>query len=463
MDAGDAYIDLYDVLADCPQVSLLEWHLTAATQDRAEAVRRVVGAAGEAPDDHWRAWLPDGATCSEEAFGVLLGLDRALLDADPYLGTPGTPLGTPRGNLQTYGRLNSSEGKGILLTRRAAPCRPSVEPESLDGFLRHIRIPPDLAGKLDVMSCLALDDLPVPDQGRDGRHGRDLAPLPLIPIAQLPMLAEPGDLIWATPDDSHYTVAPNSALLAQYVPRALAELDASGAVLALLPEASLDDHLLEAWQVALRATPGEGALTWLLAGTGPVRKQGPAAHAQRPPNRAVLLHRNGEVLLTQDKQRGFTITTENQQHKYGVPYAGSARAEYITQGTRLSVLESRRGRFAVAICEDLERDAIRDQVIKSGTTHLIVPGLAGGMHKDGWQPPDAYVVAVEAGADVAVSNGLAIESKYNGNPVPTLLVFSVPDEHDDYLSHGQLLRIPEPATVTADPRDNALTVRPADW
>jgi len=463
MDAGDAYIDLYDVLAGCPQVSLLDWYGAPATQERAAEVCQVVGAAGEVPDEHWRTWLPDGAACSEEAFGVLLGLDLALLDADPYRGTPGTPLGAPRGNLQVHGRLNEDETRGILLFRRTTPGRPSVEPESIDGFLELIRIPPHLTSKVHVKYCPVLDDLPDPDQDGDDPSGEGLPPLSVIPLAQLPMLAEPGDLIWVTPDDSHYTVAPNSAVLAQYVPQALAELDASGAVLALLPEASLDDYLLRVWQEALRSTVADGPLTWLLAGTGPIRGQGPAAGGERPPNRAVLLHRSGKLLLTQDKQRGFTLTSKDQQDKYGLTYAGSKRAEYITQGTRLSVLESCRGRFAVAVCEDLERAGIRDQVIKSGTTHLMVPVLAGGMYKDGWQPPDAYMVAVEAGTDVAVSNGLAIESTYKGQPVPTLLVFSVPDERGDYLRARDLLTMPMPATVPADPRANALTVRQAVW
>jgi predicted amidohydrolase len=462
MDAGDAYIDLYDVLAGCPQVSLLDWHLAPATEERAAEVCQVVGAAGEVPDEHWQVWLPDGATCSEEAFGVLLGLDRALLDADPYLGTPGTPLGAPRGNLQLNGRLNDDESKGILLFRRTTTGRPSVEPESLDGFLQHIRIPQHLTSRLHVKYCPVLDDLPDADLGGDDGSGEGLAPLPLIPLAQLPMLAEPGDLIWDTPDDRHYTVAPNSAVLAGYVPQALAELDASGAVLALLPEASLDDHLLRVWQETLRSTPSEGPLTWLLAGTGPVRDQGPVACGDRPPNRAVMLHRNGKLLLTQDKQRGFTLT-EGQQRRYGVNYAGSNRAEYITQGARLSVLESCRGRVAVAICEDLDRADIRNQVIKSGTTHLMVPVLAGAMWERGWQPPDAYMVAVETGTDVAVSNGLAIESTYDGKPVHTLLVFSVPAEREDYLDPGELLAKPMPTTVPGAPRGNALTARQADW
>lgn len=465
MDAADAYIELYDVLDDCAQPSLITW----ATSEVAEAVASeacsAVEAEGKVPEEGWGRWLPNGPARTEQAMGVLLGLDRALLNADPARDAlTCRALGELRSRLAIYGRLNSDQGKGILLFRRATPHRPNIEPQSLDGFLNLIRISAPVAARLSVRLVPEVDDLP---DLEDNRQEGELQPVPQLPVAQLPMLAEPADLIWdridAPPCLKHYSVRPSSSELAEHVPQALDQLDSSGAVLALLPEAALDDDLLAAWRFALGNTPcpKESHLTWLLLGTGPVANEGPHISGPRPPNRAVLVHRNGHLLLTQDKQRGFCFTKE-QQRKYGVDL-GYNRDEYITQGQRTSLLESRHGRFAVHICEDLNRADLQWEIIKSGTTHLMVPVLAAAMWAEGWQAQSAFRLAEESGTDVAISNGLAIQRFYNGNPAPTLLVCSVPASREDYLSRDELVKAYFPDRVPDNPRTDALTARKANW
>lgn len=468
MDVADAYIDLYDALVGCDQTCLIEWSEAHATKCAAAEACSVAEAEGHIPDDRWRAWLPDGAVRSERALGVLLGLDKALLNADPDIDDLDCRgLGELRSRALIGRRLNCDKSKGALLFRRATPCRPSAEPQTLDEFLHLIRIPPHLTAKVLVRYVNTLDDLPDLD---DEWNGSEEQTLPRLPIAQLPMLAEAGDLIWETTDDPphrRYSVKPRSAVLAAHVPEALEHLDSSGAFLALLPEACLDDALLSAWRRAMRTSPPQGSrLTWLLLGTGPIRNEGPHVDGPRPPNRAVLLHRSGKRLITQDKQRGFCLTL-SQQRRYGLDPGGN-REEYIALGRETFVLEARHGRFAILICEDLKRADLQERIIKSGTTHVMVPVLAGAMWKNGWQAPAALRLAEESGTDVAVSNGLAIERDYNGMPAPTLLVFSVPPGHDEYLRADQLLDSDElqrrlPASVPPDARADALTPRTADW
>ena len=465
MDAADAYVELYDTLVRCDLPHLSDWSVTQDVQDIADQIRSEVEAQGELPDHLWNTWLPEGPACTAQALGVLLGLDRALLNADRARDTlANRALGHLRARLEMYGRLNE-ETSGRLLFRRAKPSRPNHEPQSLDGFLNLIRIPPHIDANITIVLVSEVRDLP---DLEDDEYSGELQPLPQLPTAQLPILAEATDLVWDIKDDhppyKYYSVRPNNSALTPHIRRALDQLDASGAVLALLPEASLDDHLLDRWLEALRRKPrpGNSRLTWLLVGTGPVTSHGGQVLGDRPPNRAVLLHRCGELLLTHDKQHGFSFA-EEQQHEYGIDL-GCTRDEYISFGRNLSVLEARHGRFAVHICEDLAWHDTQGSVISSGVTHLMVPVLAAAMWERGWQAENAIILAQEAGTDVAVSNGLAIQ-RYSpeGGPAPTLLVCSVPPgPHLNYLKRQQLVRAFSSRDV-ADPRVDALTVREGPW
>ena len=82
MDAADAYVELYDTLVRCDLPHLSDWSVTQDVQDIADQIRSEVEAQGELPDHLWNTWLPEGPACTAQALGVLLGLDRALLNAD---------------------------------------------------------------------------------------------------------------------------------------------------------------------------------------------------------------------------------------------------------------------------------------------------------------------------------------------------------------------------------------------
>ncbi|OXM52397.1 hypothetical protein CFP71_23485 [Amycolatopsis thailandensis] len=461
MDPADAFVNLYDGLRGVSGDTLSDWSADGRVRDVEAMVRvevRTTGLLSEA----WLAGRPD----ERKRFGVLLGLDLALLGANADTCHPGDrALDYLQVRLEMNGRLNDETG-GILVPRRTFPLRPNADPESLDDFVHLLRIPPYVSVNLQLSRVAAVRDLP-------------RSPLK---IAQLPFLAESADLRWEPdrPDGGFYTVAPESARLGDRVARALDVLDESGAVLAILPEGCLDDSVLERWREQLRATPRpEGSsLTWLLLGTGPVTSVGPPPASNRPPNRAVLVHRNGwvEPMLTQDKMSGFCFTVDKQE-EYEIELGGVKRDERISHDSLITVLESRSGRFAVQVCEDFTRPERHQHVIAVGATHLLVPVLAAPMWKKGWQAAAGQTLTVHLGAKAAVSNGLAITRFYrekqdgeNGpyeidNPATTLLTVAGPsDRPAEYLTTDDVVKeYQNPDANWQKALDDALTPRVADW
>lgn len=469
MDPADAYVEIYDTLRGCAAGLLSDWSENAAVKSAAEQVRRDVEADGELSE----RWLP-GATGhpSPELLGVLLGLDRALLNANGEADALSTrTLGYLRSRLQIHGRLNDGTS-GSLLFRRARSARPNTEPQTLGDFLNLVRVP--ASARVHIVPVAEVLDLP----DRGVANSEELDVLPRLPVAQFPMLAERADLRWRQLNNNgrkFYSVGPDDSLSA-HVSDVLAAADASGAVLALLPEASLSDHLVRSWRDTLANTPrpDDSQLTWLMVGTGPVTEVGGPATCNRPTNRAVLLHRRGDVLLTQDKQRGFTFTA-GQQTEYEIDLGGT-RDEYLAQGTSLALLEARYGRFGVLICEDADQHSPQSDIIAVGATHLLVPILAAAMWDQGWQAVAAKRFVMEAGTDVAVCNGVAFHRfvpfphaprpPLALKPAPTLLIITAPPGHTgEWPSHDDLVTAhAAPDSVAAlDARTDALMPRLADW
>ncbi|MBB5851194.1 hypothetical protein ACFQ05_37865 [Amycolatopsis umgeniensis] len=474
MDPADAFVNLYDELKKVPGDTLSDWSLLARVRTIKEAVRKEVRTTGFLSGE-WISDSPDDAT----SFGVLLGLDLALLDANSDTSHLNSrALDYLQVRLEMNGRLNEETG-GILLPRRTSPFRPNVDAEEIDDFFQLLRIPPYVSANLQISRVSAVRDLPLSD--RRGPFDELPSKRPL-KIAQLPLLADAADLRWESdhPGGRFYTVAPDSARLDERIAKALNVLDKSGAVLAVLPEGCLDDSLLERWRELLRATPrpDESSLTWLLLGTGPVTGAGPPPAGRRPPNRAVLVHRNGwiEPMLTQDKMSGFCFTV-GKQKEYEVELGGVKRDELISHDSLITVLESRAGRFAVQVCEDFTRPARRHHLISVGITHLLVPVLAAPMWKKGWQAEAGQVLTVHLGAKAAVSNGLAITRFYKETksgmcgpfeieyPATTLLTAVGPSHRpDDYLTTDDMVKeYRNPDARRQQALEDALTPRLADW
>ncbi|MFK0251602.1 hypothetical protein ACIQUM_43480 [Amycolatopsis azurea] len=461
MDPADAFVNLYDGLRSVPGDKLSDWSADGRVREIEKAVRDEVRSTGFLAEE----WV-SGFPYDQKEFGVLLGLDLALLDANAdtcHLGD--RALDYLQVRLEMNGRLNDETG-GILVPRRTFPLRPNVDRESLDDFVHLLRIPAYVSLNLQLSRVAAVRDLP-------------RSPLK---IAQLPLLAEPADLRWEPdhPDGGFYTVAPDSARLGGRIAKALEVLDKSGAVLAVLPEGCLDDSILERWREQLRATPRpeESSLTWLLLGTGPVFSAGPAPGSNRPPNRAVLVHRNGwvEPMLTQDKMSGFCFTVEKQK-EYEIELGGVKRDERISHDSLITVLESRAGRFAIQVCEDFTRPERHNHLIAMGVTHILVPVLAAPMWKKGWQAEAGQRLTVHLGAKAAVSNGLAITRFYREEkegekgpceieyPATTLLTAAGPSGRpEEYLTTETMVReYQNPEAGRQQALEDALTPRVADW
>lgn len=473
MDPADAYVELYDALTDCSGSSICDWWQDQDTKDLGDRVCNDVLTQGDLPDH----WMPASRPAQSDqpalkrCLGILRGLDIALGSvADETDALRYDELRYLRYRLRFQGRLNQATS-GSLVFRRARPCRPSTTAQTLVDALSLIRIPPHVSVRVHINPVMAVDDLP--DLETLDNMDAELEPLPPIPVAQLPMLAEGDDLIWEKIDRASgrfYTVAPNSARLQGRPVDALAALDDSDAVLALLPEACVDDDLAEEWQDVLRnhPAPSHSRLAWLLIGTGPLTPtKGPGITGRRP-NRAVLMTRAGKILLTQDKQRGFTFTA-GQQREYGVAALGrTTRDEHIDLGTDFKALESRYGRFGIHICEDLGRHDLQSDVIASGVTHLMVPVLAAAMHDEGWQANAAESLVIAAGTSVAVTNGLAINrfvpAAYGGGPAPTLVAIKPPTGHPtEYPSLSDMVREYACTKTAISALEDALTPRTADW
>jgi hypothetical protein len=444
MDLADAYVRAYDRMTPCGGARC------EVLRRRAERVAKQVR---EAVEDSGGMSLPDAwleaPARSAKLLGVLLALHRVLLDAGPERTPPSMGRrAVLQGRLARTRRLNTDSTDGALVYTRTICGRPDRFSDKLDQFLPGLRRIPESDWKLMRLSRVkAVFDF---DLGRASPTETE----PTVPmlIAQLPFLADRDDLQWEAKVGDYYRVAPRPERLKGHVKATLAAFDDSRACLGILPETSLDDELLAEWRalMAKGCPPGQKP-TWLLVGTGPVQSVGPTpCVADRPPNRAVLLHRpSGKTLMTQDKQFGFTLDGGRQQ-EYGLRDAswcdlgGIDRGEWIAHGETLSILDSRSGRYAILICEDVGRLLDTGRIIAiAGVSHVLVPVLAAAMHKNGWSGKAAESLALDAGAAVAVSNGLAIHrfipAKHCGNdpycPAPTLLA-ATPARTRPIQSHG---------------------------
>jgi hypothetical protein len=477
MDPADMFVNLYDLLSRVHADTLSDWSMLPDVERTAMQVCADVRRTGDLP----QKWQPQGSTEQHILFGILLGLDRALLDVGRDTKGDQGALAYLSDRMQLNGRLND-QTSGLLLPRRASALRPGRDQDSIDSFLSQLRVPPHISTNLQVHPVSSLYDFAKKSLGDVTMASATPPPLT---IAQLPLLAEPADIRWTTdqPESGFYNIVPETARIENRLTSALSALDRSGAALAVLPEGCLDDHLLDKWRKLLATTPKPESsnLTWLLLGTGPVVTEGPRPTSRRPPNRAVLVHRNGSlVLATQDKRWGFCFTTEKQD-EYKVDLGNVTRDEYIAHDPSIILVESLRGRFAVQICEDFGRLERQLHLIKAGVTHVLVPVLAAPMWDQGWQADAGQTLALEVGAKAVVSNGLAIlrffkeqaeaggdpatASPDDGEPATTLLTIAGPTEPpEQYLSRVEIVHTyANPDAKTMTPEEDALAPRKAEW
>ncbi|HEY8480908.1 MAG TPA: hypothetical protein VIL71_13865 [Spirillospora sp.] len=399
-EPADLFVHLYDAIDD--DVFL---DLTATRWYEDENVRREANEIAETVVEHGVLDPSRTARIIAErgdrgAFTILLGLDIALAHASPYAPCHDAPaLARVLVTYLTDGKMNGPGTTGALLPRCAFPGRPRGTRSKAEFFGVH-RIGQTEWERIEHTVLPAVND---PHFSRDEPVAVGCAPvLETYDDVDIRFERRHGTTV--------YRLRPmDSSGIRSRIKAIVRRLDESGAQLAVMPEASLSDALLEHWKEVAFDTAGRDRdrrpLRFLLLGSGPLGGGDP------PPNRAVLIDRwTGQELLVQDKMSGFTLDAE-QMRLWRLPDAPSSgtAAEYIRRGRRVRVLDSSLGRLAVLICEDLGRSAGWERDLEAcGVSHLLVPIFSKPILAHRWEHRGAEQEVSALGSWVVVSNSLAV-------------------------------------------------------
>ena len=386
--------------------------------------------------------------------GVLMGLDNLfIVAADPMYPTTDRVVLSMRLHYRRTGQFNLSE-PGMVVPRRADRSRPHATADELSQVFKTLRISPEFK---DSCAWVRVDELHDHIPGIPGLQISQV-PLALKEDVESREVETPGGI-------AAYELVPKSSLHHR-IPVAARAM--AGADLGITAEATLDTQGVEVW----RSTSSSDSPTWILAGTGPVdlpSAPGASASGDRlqlsdgtdiPVNRAVLIHgRSGEVVAVADKVRGYHIAGPD-LGTYGMA-SGSppeGRAEAIRTGRRTVILESTAGRFAILICEDLDRLLeIGPSLHQAGVSHILNPVIAPEILPFRWQQLAGRVFNKDVGTALITTNSLAIDrivthEKGHQEGAPTLLVVTGTDAKGAHL-------INNPKALSQTPAEDAVTPR----
>ena len=338
-------------------------------------------------------------------YAYLLGLDRAFAIVHPATDA------VDKGRLTrvatryyTKRQLNTRAEPGSLLPRWAKPARLSIMDENptkdiADLFENVTVVSPETCENAIRGRVPRSNDLPASVR----TEGMLVGCAPVARRADV-KISESADAL-----RRYYHVEPvRTEELERRIAAIVAQLDAQGVELAVMPELTLSPSLLERWIDVLRAPPPRGTrLRLLLVGTGPFGRDAKG----RTANRAVLLTRAGEVLLTQDKRHGFNLSDARVERwglRESLPTPGG-HAEPLRPTKKVSMLESSVGRFAIMVCEDLGQ-LTRDWrgMAELGPSTVLAPVLSQPTLLHYWEHSDAKRWASDVGADTIVANSLVI-------------------------------------------------------
>jgi predicted amidohydrolase len=385
LDLADLFCELFDRLD--PAAFRLEGEAWMADDEVAAIAARVerYALAGE------RVTAGDGA---RQTFAVLLGLDAALAQANPLLGTAAPPALTEYAlRYVESGRLDSGALPGAVLPRFARPGRSGQLPDDLaDAFGSVVRV--------DATGWAACDHATVPARSRLTRPDREAG----LRIATAPMIREPDELHWEMEERSglrFYRIHP-----ADGEPTHARAWDEHDVAIGVAPELCLSRALLERWQASLagRADAVASRLRLVVAGSGNVNGSSP------PTNEAVLLDaRTGEVLVRQPKVHPFNFS-EQDLELWGLGDRLTAPIdEDLHRGERVCVVEAGGARLAILVCEDLARlHAFAGFLHAHGVSLLLVPVFARPTKDRRWERSRAEVYVDAIGSTVVVANSLVI-------------------------------------------------------
>lgn len=354
---------------------------------------------------------PEGG---RQTFAVLLGLDAALVHANPLFGAAAPPALTESAlRYAESGRLDSGALPGALLPRFARPGRRGQLPNDLaDAFGAVVRV-----NSADWDAC---DHAALPARSRLTRPEREAG----LRVATAAMIREPDELEWEVEERSglrFYRIHPAdrepTRARVETVIRAWDEQDVA---IGVVPELCLSRGLLEHWKVALREREGAGdsRLRLVVAGSGNVDGSSP------PTNEAVMLDaRAGEVLVRQRKVHPFNFSQQDLE-LWGLTDRLIAPVdEDLSRGERVCVVEAGGARLAILVCEDLARlHAFAAALHAHGVSLLLVPVFARPTKDRRWERARAEVYSDAIGSSVVVANSLVIaEIMRSPTPVGTAI------------------------------------------
>jgi predicted amidohydrolase len=364
------------------------------------------------------------------------------------------------------GKFNATSD-GAVLPRYVEAGRPRATAEALDEVFHTVRVSASTWLRSTQINLLAptnqRHDVTVPADG-------------VVKVAQIPFAA-PGEIRMAHDTTvagvDVYTSTPDAALEGR-VAKAMKAIRNSNAQIALVPEATLTDAILTKWQAAC----SPGGPDWILVGTGNLTGVHPGASAPAPvvvtkagltvgPNRAVLLDgRTGHVIAAQDKRHGFTILPDFRA-AYGMGSAPEAILdEAMIQGKKLTVIESRIGRVAILVCEDLDHLTQDGAMLRElGVSLVLAPIVAPPIVAYRWQHQASNSLAKDIGSTVITFNSVALgrdEEQVDPStgatmkkPATTLMVVApVPNEY-----RTDVQAVLNPLRGTQGPKTDAVTVR----
>ncbi|MCP2341840.1 hypothetical protein [Actinomadura rupiterrae] len=425
-DPADLFVRLYDELPAELHRSWDPgaWYEKDQVRRAAAALRERIAADGALDPAETAALV--AAEGDQGRFTLLLALDGALALANPY--GPFYDASAMTGITIRYlvdGRFDTGAAGGALLPRCALPGRPEGMRTLPDLFGVH-RVPAHLWNGIEHTQLPAVHDPHLP---RDEPVEIGCAPLmETFDDVRIEFGERAGRQV--------YRLKPSdTAEVRSRIRTIVRRLDEAGARIAVLPEATLTDGLLDEWKEAAFDTARRGGpLRLLMVGSGPLGSGAPGGGAPGdgapgggapggsapgggpPPNRAVLIDRwTGEELLVQDKMSPFVLG-EQQMRGWalpGHPDAGTAE-EDIAPGAAVRLLDCSLGRLAVLICEDLNRaDRWDRELMAAGASHLLVPVFAKPILRFRWEEQNAQRQVNTLGAWVVVANSLVV-----GNGIP---------------------------------------------
>lgn len=448
-DPGDAVAQCFDALAGFGDWTLDK--LSGQTQGKLAALYEAVA-------DSLRSFgvVPAGIPMqSGPAFASLKALNDVLGDLDPARSAAIPPnLAYLRARLGDTGQLDTGLYGGAVVVRHAFPGRVGAHADGLGGRLDClIRVPEESWSRVTLRYPM-IDPLTVSSR----INGMTVAAVAYYGSREEVRFVEhPGV------EQPFYSAGPAPDLdRAARVRAALAGLDGSGAIVALVPELTLDQTTVDKWIAAVTATDGSGtALRWILIGTGAVEAQATGSRlvhdvarsdmvmpTEGAVNRAVLLDRlTGQVVLTQDKQHGFHIAKSNIANwSLSDQLSPEKHAEWLDTGKQLNLLGTAHGRLAILICEDLNRAYTIGKLAWDLAAAIVLSPVFGAIlmpadpkDQKQWAQLAAEELATGIGSRVAVANSMAITRTYWHTTEPTVTLFTVRPLPPPVETHGVIV------------------------